>query len=79
MKPLEIKFKAMRLGISNAVSMDIDTLIRAIQVKEGFFPCFKTGRTDCVQFACLWHSLCKPTRIPSESVASPRKRRAMAA
>ena len=79
MKPLEIKRKAMNLGISNALSMDMDTLIRAIQVKEGFSPCFKTGSTDCVQFACLWQSMCRPAGKAPAPMALTKKRKAKAA
>ena len=33
-------------------------LIRAIQVKEGNTPCFKTGQSSCDQPDCCWKNDC---------------------
>jgi hypothetical protein len=38
-------------------------LIRAIQQKEGYTPCFKTDQHSCDQLDCCWREDCKPGQI----------------
>nr|WP_321469162.1 hypothetical protein [uncultured Desulfobulbus sp.] len=40
-----------------------DELIRAIQEKEGYTPCFKTGLPSCDQLNCCWRKDCQPGQI----------------
>lgn len=54
----EIKEKAKTVGISNAEKMKKVDVIRAIQAKEGNFPCFQTAQDFCDQNSCCWRSDC---------------------
>lgn len=53
----DIRVIAQNLGIDPRKKNKVD-LIRAIQIKEGNFPCFKTAGSDCDQNGCLWRSEC---------------------
>ncbi len=56
MKILEIKKIAKKMGIAPK-KMKKTELIRAIQVKEGHTPCYKT-KTECGQMDCIWRKDC---------------------
>ncbi len=57
----EIKEKAKLLGIQAGKMKKVD-LIRAIQSKEGNFPCFETAKDYCNQLSCAWRKACLPTQ-----------------
>lgn len=57
----EIKTKAKDLGIQIGKLRKAD-LIRAIQAKEGNFPCFETAKEYCSQKACCWREACLPSK-----------------
>lgn len=57
MKMPEIKAKAKGLGIQ-AGKMKKGDLIRAIQEREGNFPCFQTSEGECSQWECCWRTDC---------------------
>lgn len=52
-----IKIIADLRGIKNLNQPKKD-LIRAIQKKEGFLPCFATKGPECPQQDCLWRQDC---------------------
>lgn len=54
-----IKEKAKQLGIQAGKMKKVE-LIRAIQSKEGNFPCFETAKHYCNQLSCLWRKACLP-------------------
>lgn len=56
-----LKEKAKQLGIQ-ASKMKKEDLIRAIQSKEGNFPCFKTAKDYCNQLSCAWRKACLPSK-----------------
>jgi len=56
-----IKEKAKQLGIQVGKMKKVD-LIRAIQSKEGNFPCFETAKDYCNQLTCAWRKACLPTK-----------------
>ena len=43
--------------------MNKKELIRTIQEKEGYTPCFKTEPPSCEQFNCCWRDECKPQSL----------------
>lgn len=57
----QIKEKAKQLGIQVSKMKKAD-LIRAIQSKEGNFPCFATAQDYCNQVSCAWRKGCLPTK-----------------
>jgi hypothetical protein len=58
MKVLEIKKITKQHGIKSGKLTKIE-LIRAIQQKEGNFPCFNTNNArTCGQHKCLWRDDC---------------------
>lgn len=57
MKVAEIKTKASDMGIK-AGKLSKQDLIRQIQTKEGYKPCFNTGINNCDQLNCSWRSDC---------------------
>jgi hypothetical protein len=57
----QIKVKARGLGVQIGRLQKGD-LIRAIQRKEGNFPCFETARDYCNQMACCWREACLPSK-----------------
>ncbi|MFA7347917.1 MAG: hypothetical protein WCZ86_09175 [Desulfurivibrionaceae bacterium] len=59
MKMLDIKAKAKDLGISPG-KMKKEELIRAIQEREGNFPCFGSAMEHCSQEDCCWREDCMP-------------------
>ncbi len=61
MNMAEIKTKAKGLGIKIG-KLGQGDLIRAIQTKEGNFPCFETAREYCSQIACSWRKACLPSK-----------------
>lgn len=61
MNMTEIKEKAKQLGIQAGKMKKVD-LIRAIQSKEGNFPCFETAKDYCNQLSCAWRNACLPTK-----------------
>ena len=56
-----IKEKAKQLGIQVGKMKKVD-LIRAIQHKEGNFPCFETAKDYCNQISCAWRKGCLPSK-----------------
>lgn len=54
----DIRKKAKDAGIKTAVGMKKLELIRAIQAKEGNFPCFGTADDYCDQLSCLYREDC---------------------
>jgi mannitol/fructose-specific phosphotransferase system IIA component (Ntr-type) len=59
MKMLDIKAKAKDLGI-RVGKMKKEELIRAIQEREGNFPCFGSAMEHCSQEDCCWREDCMP-------------------
>ena len=57
----QIKEKAKQLGIQVGKMKKVD-LIRAIQSKEGNFPCFETAKDYCNQLTCAWRKACLPAK-----------------
>ncbi|WPD21339.1 MAG: hypothetical protein SD837_14160 [Candidatus Electrothrix scaldis] len=61
MNAQQIKEKAKALGLN----CDVPTkrsLIHAIQITEGNFPCFDTAREYCDQDLCCWRTDCLAPR-----------------
>ena len=56
-----IKEKAKQLGIQVGKMKKVD-LIRAIQSREGNFPCFETAKDYCNQLFCAWRKDCMPEK-----------------
>ena len=56
-----VKEKAKQLGIQVGKMKKVD-LIRAIQSKEGNFPCFETAKDYCNQLTCAWRKACLPSK-----------------
>jgi len=56
-----VKEKAKQLGIQVGKMKKVD-LIRAIQSKEGNFPCFETAKDYCSQLTCAWRKACLPAK-----------------
>lgn len=54
-----IQEMAEKMSIDSG-SMDKKELIRNIQEREGNTPCFKTNRSPCRQYDCLWRLDCQP-------------------
>ena len=61
MNMTEIKEKAKQMGIQASKMKKVD-LIRAIQSKEGNFPCFETAKDYCNQLSCAWRDACLPAK-----------------
>lgn len=61
MNTAEIKDKAKDMGVQVG-RLRKDDLIRAIQTKEGNFPCFETAKEYCNQKACCWREACLPSK-----------------
>ncbi|MEN8256351.1 MAG: hypothetical protein ABFS09_00645 [Thermodesulfobacteriota bacterium] len=61
MNMTEIKGKAMDLGVKVGKLRKVD-LVRAIQDKEGNFPCFETAKDYCSEKACCWRDACLPSK-----------------
>ena len=57
----QVKEKAKQLGIQIGKMKKVD-LIRAIQSKEGNFPCFETAQDYCNQLSCAWRKGCLPAK-----------------
>ena len=57
----QVKEKAKQLGIQVGKMKKVD-LIRAIQSKEGNFPCFETAKDYCNQLTCAWRKACLPSK-----------------
>lgn len=66
MKMNDIRVIAKKLGV-NPGAMNKQNLIRSIQEKEGYTPCFNTKQFACDQFDCCWHSDCKPG-VPLDAI-----------
>jgi len=54
----ELRKMAKAGGIKLAKDMKKGEIIRAIQEKEGNFPCFGTANGFCDQQGCLWKPDC---------------------
>lgn len=52
-----IKAIAKLHGVKN-LGQSKEDLVRAIQKKEGFQPCFATKGLECPQYDCLWRQDC---------------------
>lgn len=57
----EIKTKAKGLDVQIG-KLGQGDLIRAIQTKEGNFPCFETATEYCSQKLCCWRETCLPSK-----------------
>lgn len=56
----EIIAKASLLGIENAGSMERAELIRSIQLREGYSPCFDSEWCKpAFREACMWRDECR--------------------
>ena len=53
----EIRVIAKNMGIEPKKKNKAD-LIKAIQIKEGNAPCYKTAGSYCEQVDCCWRSDC---------------------
>ena len=53
----KVRRKAEELGL-DASDMKKKDLIRAIQIAEGNFPCFRTENDSCDQMNCCWRRDC---------------------
>lgn len=71
MNMAEIKEKAKQLGIQ-AGKIKKGDLIRAIQEKEGNFPCFETAKEYCSQLHCSWRKACLPAKEIKKSYEQTR-------
>jgi len=58
MKTIEIRKMAKGLGIMEAFNLETTELIWAIQKKEGFSQCYRTGKEKCDETICLWRKMC---------------------
>lgn len=54
----DVKSMAKDLGITRTVGVKKADLIRAIQEKEGNFPCFATATDFCDQLNCSFREDC---------------------
>lgn len=59
MKMAEVKEIARKWDVSTRVGRTKKDIIRDVQVKEGFSPCFGT-RDVCKESDCLWIEDCIP-------------------
>lgn len=59
MKMNHIREIAKKMGV-NPGAMNKQNLIRSIQEKEGYTPCFNTEQAACDQYDCYWRNDCKP-------------------
>jgi hypothetical protein len=57
MKIYDIRVMAQDMGI-NPKKMNKVDLIRAIQIREGNSPCYRTAGSSCDQTDCLWRGDC---------------------
>jgi hypothetical protein len=57
MKMVDIKQKAFVLGI-NSGRMNKSELVKAVQSREGYFPCFQMATDYCDQYQCCWRADC---------------------
>jgi DNA-binding IscR family transcriptional regulator len=55
----DIRKKAKDMGLSVGRMSKAD-VIRAIQAKEGNFPCFGSAESECDQTDCCWREDCLP-------------------
>ncbi len=62
MKMQEVRAIARRWGVDIRVGRTKQQIIRDIQVKEGYSPCFRT-KDECAE-TCLWKPDCVPDRTP---------------
>lgn len=60
MTNIEIIKSLAKLWKIDIVGKNKAELIRAIQSKEGFLPCFET-KTECGEYDCAWRTDCLPT------------------
>ena len=58
MNMTEVRERAKALGITKTVGVKKMDIIRAIQVKEGNFPCFGTAKDYCDQWECSFREDC---------------------
>ena len=57
MKMQEVRQIARQWGVDIRVGRSKQDIIRDIQVKEGYSPCFRT-RENCDELTCLWRKDC---------------------
>lgn len=65
MNMTEIRETAKGMGVTMGKLGKRD-LIRAIQTKEGNFPCFETAEKYCSEMACRWREACLPVKKKTE-------------
>lgn len=61
MKMQEVRIIAKRMGVDARIGRSKQEVIREIQIREGFEPCFKT-RSVCDEHGCLWREDCLKTK-----------------
>ena len=62
MKMQEIRVIAKQWGVPYKLGISKQDLIRAIQKKEGYTPCFRR-ESVCEEEECLWKDDCMPTNL----------------
>lgn len=65
MNMTDIKAKAKELGVQIG-KLGKEDLIKAIQTKEGNFPCFGTAKEYCSEKLCAWREACLPAKKSSK-------------
>lgn len=58
MRLSEIDKKAKNLGIKETWRYSKKELVRSIQRKEGYSPCFSAANNNCNELACCWRDDC---------------------
>ena len=58
MRLTDIDKKAKKAGIKHTWLFSKKGLIKEIQKKEGFTPCFGTAKNSCIQMCCCWREDC---------------------
>jgi hypothetical protein len=56
----EVINRAKQWDVPYRIGLSKEQLIRAIQVKEGYEPCFRQKKTVCDEKECLWMADCIP-------------------
>jgi len=62
MKMTEVKEKAKALGITPGKMKKVE-IIHAIQIAEGYRPCFGTSNGQCIYTDCCFLEDCLKTRV----------------
>ncbi len=57
----EVRIIAKRMGVDARIGRSKQDVVREIQIKEGYEPCFRT-KEICEEHDCLWREDCLKTR-----------------